>query len=153
MPNPIIDIDDHGLQKRMAAYPQKLAQVMPIGMDASLLILWENVPPYAPEPPNSTYTRQGILGKSLGSSMSGGKSGGQPSIFTSRKIGSGYEGRFGTNLGYAEYVIGEGTQAEIHEGRWWTIKKIADESRQKITDLWDGIMDKLAAFLDGKEGV
>jgi hypothetical protein len=28
--------------------------------------------------------------------------------------------KVGTNLGYAPYVVGDGTQAWMHKGRWWT---------------------------------
>ena len=149
MPSPIIEIDDHGLSRRMRAFPKETAKVFPAGMDASLLILWENVPPYPPPPTTSTYRRTGTLGRTLGSSMSGGKSGGQASIFTVKKLGQGYEGRFGTNLDYAEHVIGEGTQA-AHMSHWWTITKIADDAKDKIIKLWNGVAEKLAAFLDGK---
>ena len=149
MPSPQIEIDDHGLFKRMQAFPAETAKVFPAGMDASLVILWENVPPYPPPPAGSTYKRTGTLGKSLGSSMGGGKTGGQPSIYSTKKIGAGYVGRFGSDLSYAPPVIGEGTQ-RANMSHWWTVTTIADKARDKIIKLWDKIGDKLAKFLDGK---
>ena len=149
MPTPTIEIDDHGLQKRMATFPQMLNKEMGDGMNRSLIILNENVPPYAPKRPNQKYVRTERLGRSLGSGFSGGRLA-FPDIFEVRKIGQGVEGRFGTRLFYAEKVIGEGTQGDLFVGRWWTIKKVADNSREKIIALWNGIMNRLAAFLDGK---
>jgi hypothetical protein len=92
-----------------------------------------------------------VLGRTLGSSEAGGASGGQPEIFTVRKLGGGnMEGRFGTHLSYAQYVIGEGTQARVHRGRWYTMKTIAQKSAEKINRIWQKVGDQLAAFLEGK---
>lgn len=136
---------------RMRAFPGKLAQVMAVAMSASLNTFWENVPPYPPPPETSTYRRTGTLGRTLGSSEAGGTSGGQPEIYAIRRFGSGHmEGRFGTRLEYAEYVIGEGTQARMHSGRWWTMKTIAEKAKEKINRIWQDVGNKLAAFLDGR---
>jgi hypothetical protein len=136
---------------RMQAFPVKLAQVLVVGMAASLTTFWENVPPYPPEPQDSSYRRTGLLGRTLGSSESGGASGGQPSVFVVRKLGGGnMEGKFGTNLNYAEQVIGEGTQAAVHRGRWWTLKTVAEKATDKIKRIWIGVGDSLVNFLEGK---
>jgi len=138
------------LQARMAKYPQKLEQELKRGMDASLLVLHEKVPPYPPPPADSTYRRTGTLGRSLGASLGGGKSG-KPAIYETKKISSGYEGRFGTNVEYAPYVIGENTQARVHRGRWWTLKKVAQDASKKIMQVWNGIAENLAQFLEGNK--
>src|SRR3972149_3265026 len=109
MPSPVIEV--RGLKEliaRMKAYPQKLNAALGITMDAAMLTLWENVPPYPPEPEASTYDRTGTLGRG----EAGGKSGGQPDIYEVREMGGGFEGHFGTNLEYAPYVIGDDTQAK-----------------------------------------
>lgn len=137
------------LISRMQQFPQKLNVAMKAGMDASLSVLWENVPPYPPPPETSTYRRTGTLGRTLGSNFSGGKSG-KPEIYQTKKLGDGYQGRFGTNLNYAPHVIGEGTQSRVHRGRWWTLKTVAEKAQSKILQVWQGVVDKLARFLDGK---
>ena len=135
--------------QRMSAYPEKLRKVMKTGMDASLAILHESVPPYPEPPADSTYRRTGTLGRSIGVSFEGSEIG-KPSIYETKQVGSGYEGRFGTNLEYAPYVIGDGTQAQVHSGRWWTLKTVAEKAKAKLTKLWNGIGAQMARFLEGK---
>ena len=133
--------------KRMKAYPQKLTDSVRVTMTAALLALWENVPPYAPEPEDSTYVRTGTLGRTLGSGMEGGQAG-QPDVFYVREMGSEWEAHFGTNLEYAPYVIGDDTQAAVHQGRWWTIRTVAEKASAKIDSLFETLVNKLAAFLE-----
>ncbi len=135
------------LQRRMAQFPNELGKVQDVTMDASLLTLWENVPPYPQRPQESGYTRTGTLGRSLGANMSGGKAG-TPSIYTKKKLGSGIEGRFGTNLDYAPFVIGE--QQSRYHYMWWTMNTIKEKAQDKIISLWNTAAEKLAKFLDGK---
>lgn len=150
MPSPSVEIRGMSeLIARMRAFPGKLDAVLRDGVQATLLILWEKTPPYPAPPDGSKYVRTGTLGRTLGSDFGGGRSSGQPEIFGVKRIGQGsFEGRFGTNLEYAEYVIGDGTQAAQHQGRWWTLSSIAERAKDKIGDLWNGIAHKLAAFLD-----
>lgn len=140
------------LIQRMQAFPVKLAQVVATAMAASLNVLWEKVPPYPPPPPDSTYRRTGTLGRSLGSSMGGGASGGEPSIYSIRKLGQGnMEGKFGTNLNYAPYVIGTTTQTDTHMSNgWWRIRTIAARAEDKIASIWQGVGKQLANFLEGR---
>jgi len=142
-----ISIDISGLKEimaRMVQFPVMLEEEAKITMHASLEVLHENVPPY-PQVPNPTRT--GTLGRTLGASMSGSTMG-APDIFDVVPLGEGnVSGRFGTNLGYAPYVIGE-EQAWMHY-RWWRIKDIASAAQEKIVSLWRGLMDDLAAFLEG----
>lgn len=89
------------------------------------------------------------MGRTLGSSMGGGRSGGLPEIYE-KKIGAqGGSAKFGTNLDYAPFVIGELTQAG-HMGHWWKISKIAKDARGKIVKLWQRLMGKMADYLEGK---
>lgn len=135
------------LQARMAQFPAQLEAGQREVMDASLLTLWENVPPYPKISFNSSYRRTGMLGRSLGTSAAGGKGSGKPSIYETKKLGGGFEGRFGTDLDYAPYVIGDFTQA-AHMGYWWQMKDIANKASDKITRLWQNLADKMAKFLD-----
>ena len=136
------------LQARMAQFPEKLEEAQQITMDASLLTLWENVPPYPQQPVTTKYDRTGMTGKSLGSGAGGGKTGGQPSIYEVKKLGGGFEGRFGSDLSYAVYVIGE-LQARWN-AHWWKLKNVAEKASDKIIRLWQNLADKIARFLDGK---
>lgn len=138
------------LIQRMQAYPEQLHKGMQVTMDAALLTVWENVPPYPPPPDESTYDRTGTLGRTLGSGEGGGKSGGQPDVYEVRQMGSAYEGHFGTNLEYAPYVIGDGDlQAWMHY-RWWQMKTVAEKATAKITSLFNTLGEKMAKFLEGK---
>lgn len=138
------------LTKRMQAYPVELHKAMSTTTSAALLVLWENVPPYPPAPANSTYDRTGTLGRTLGSGTGGGVAG-EPDIFTVKPLGkTDYEGKFGTRLDYAEHVIGDGTQAKVHQGVWWTMRTIAEKAAGKIGRLVDTLGEKMAAFLEGK---
>lgn len=140
------------LIKQMEAYPVELTKTVAIGMSASLNTYWENVPPYPAPPANSKYRRTGTLGKSLGSGMGGGAVG-EPSIYRIKKLGAGnFEGAFGSNLEYAPYVIGDTAQAEVHQGRWWTMETIAKKANDKVMDIWSMVMEKLARFLERKNG-
>lgn len=137
---------------RMQAYPAQLSASAKVAMDATLLVLWENVPPYPSQKgANPTYERTGTLGRSLGSSEGGGKAGGEPDIFEVKALGSagGYEGRFGTNLEYAEYVIGDETQA-AHMGYWWQMKDISARAQAKIDRIWGMLGEKMKSFLESK---
>lgn len=150
MTEPVLEV--RGLNEiiqRMQKFPDKLSKVLETGMKASLLALWEKVPPYPNPPQDSTYRRTGTLGRTLGSSEGGGKGSATPSIYETRKLGNGMEGKFGTNLDYAPYVIGEQSQAR-HMRHWWKTSKIAKDAKSKIEQVWKGIAKSLADFLDGK---
>lgn len=132
---------------RMKAYPAEMTKGMATTMTATLIALWQSVPGYPPPPEGSTYDRTGTLGRSLGSDMGGGAAG-EPSIFVVKKLGEGFEGRFGTNLSYAPSVIGEAQSPKM--AHWWTMRSIADKAADKINQLWQQLGDKMAAFLKGK---
>lgn len=150
MPSPVIEIRGlKEIQERMQEYPQKLNAAIRKTMQAAILALWETVPPYPEPPEGSTYRRTGTLGRTLGSGESGGKASSTPDIYEVKKMGSAYEGRFGSSLEYAPYVIGDDTQAEVHRGRWWTMKVIAERATAKIDRLFEMLAEKLTAWLDG----
>ena len=134
----------------MTAYPVELTKITAQSMTASLIALWEKVPPYPQQDASSNYRRTGTLGRSLGSSEQGGASG-NPSIFNVKQLGVGnVEGVFGTNLNYADYVIGE-NQAGMHSSNWWNIRTIAERAADKIEKIWQQCGDLLAALLEGKK--
>lgn len=138
------------LIQRMSDYPRQLKEAMKVAVDATLLALWGAVPPYPAPPQGSKYVRTGTLGRSLGSGDGGGASGGHPSIFTEKNLGNAnFEARFGTNLEYAPYVIGDNTQAWMHQGRWWVMADIATAAAQKISEIFNALADRLVEFLEG----
>jgi hypothetical protein len=97
------------------------------------------VPPYPPPPQDSGYRRTGTLGRSLGVGYGGGKTG-KPSIYGIKGGGRNIEGRFGTNLEYAPYVIDAQRQAKIHKGRWWTMDTIKQKAEAKIKKIWEDMV-------------
>jgi hypothetical protein len=131
------------LSAKISKMTPEIREAMKKTMDNSLLVLWENVPPYPPKPPESKYRRTMTLGGSLGSSQSGGRSGGKPTIYSVKGSGANVEGRFGTNLNYAKYVIDPQQQAYMHrpgyKGRkgWWTMADIRNKSENKIQRFWN----------------
>lgn len=138
------------LIERMQRYPVEMHKAQALTTSAALIVLWENVPPYPKQPgEGSEYQRTGTLGRTLGSGEAGGTVG-NPDIFTVKPIGSrGYEGKFGTRLSYAQYVIGDTTQA-AHMGYWWQMKDIAAKSAAKIGRLFNELGEKMARFLEGR---
>ena len=137
------------LVQRFNRYPQQYYKVMEKTMQASLLHVQGQVPPYPRPRPNQTYRRTGRLGRSLGVSQTGGALG-VASINTVRRIGAGYQGEFGTNLSYAPDVIGEGTQRPLFVGRWWTLKTVAKRSIVGIMKLHNAATEQLARWIDGR---
>ena len=137
------------LIKRMDKYPEKVHALMDVAMRATLLTTHENVMPYPAAKPDSTYRRTGTLGRTLGSDTLGGVVG-APEIFEVRSMGSNFEGHFGTNLEYAPYVIGDTTQAKIHQGRWWTLSKVVEKAMPKIERIWKQLAETMAKYLEGK---
>jgi hypothetical protein len=46
----------------------------------------------------------------------------------------GVEGELGMNTPYARQVIGRGTQAVVHRGRWWIFEDVIDENASGALD-------------------
>lgn len=138
---------------RFRQHPQKFRAALGKTMQASLLKIWELVPPYPEADPESSYVRTGTLGRSLGSSESGGRQSGQPDIYEV-KIGAKYsEASFGTRLEYAPHVIGDkdSEQAWMHRGRWWTIPQtLVQKALRPVERLFQIMSEELAKWLDGQ---
>ncbi len=130
---------------KLAAWPDKLQQVMDTLMNASLLALWEAVPGYPEPPEGSTYRRTGTLGRTIGVEHSG-----EPEIYQVVANGGYTEGHFGTRLEYAPYVIGE-RQAWMHRGRWWTILDVAAKATDKIRAIWQEGRQQMVNWFNGGE--
>ena len=144
MTNPDIHVEglDELLDKLTEA-DKDIQDALKNTMEKSLLVLWENVPPYPAQvvPPN-VYRRTGTLGRSLGSSAGGGKSA-KPTVYSIKQQKNNVEGRFGTDLSYAKHVVDPKRQAYMHKpgfkGRpgWWTMATIRERSVDKIKGLWN----------------
>ena len=144
MTSSYVEVNDNGLSERMKQFPAEYAAVQKVTMEASLIAIHEAIPPY-PTVPNPTRT--GLLGKSLGSSMEGGKVG-KPSIYEIKSLGQSIEGRFGTDLEYAPFVIGENPIWWHY--RWWKLSQVAKATEKRIVGLWNTAAEKMAKFLNGK---
>lgn len=130
----MIEIEIQGmeeLERKLAHMPEKLNQLTRTTMEASLKALQQNVPEYPPRPETSKYVRTGMLGRSLGAA------GGKPTVYSIKGSGANVVGTFGTNLSYAQYVIDDQRQAYMHKGRWWTMKTIVTNTKDKIINLWN----------------
>ena len=143
-----IEFNPPDLLQRMRRYPKKLDDELEDAMDESLTFIHSKVPQYPNEPPGSTYVRTLTLGRSLG------VGGGRANVREVKRLGQGkYEGRFGTNLYYAPYVIGTGEgggkkQAK-HMSHWWTMRNVKERSEQGIQKIFDKMAEKLVKFLGG----
>jgi hypothetical protein len=139
----VVSPDMADIGRTMSRYPQQLDKGMEEATRASLLTLQESVPSYPGTPAGSTYRRTGTLGRTLGAG------GGSPDIFQTRKLGSGFEGRFGSRLNYAPYVIGDGTQARWM-GHWWALSEVARRAKPKIERIWNMLAEAMKRFVERK---
>ena len=150
---PIERIEIEGLDEirsRFANFPRTFRRIVKETMQASLLKIWQNIPPYPPTLPNQRYIRTGTLGRSLGSGEGGGRQQGKPDIYEVTQNSRYTSGSFGTRLGYAPEVIGE-RQRPIHQGRWYTLKgSVLKAVLPKIEKLWQSAADRMAKWLDGR---
>jgi hypothetical protein len=145
-----IKIDINGLDRaidKLKKIPGALDRAMIHVMSLSLLELWAAVRPYPSKPARSKYVRTGTLGRSLGSSQAGGRSGAQPTVYSIQGQGAKMKGRFGTDLSYAKYVIDPKRQAYMHKGRWWTMEHVKKGALPKIKKHW---YDLVKRVLHGK---
>jgi hypothetical protein len=118
--------------------PKTINREMNKTMKASLEVVHEKILPYPPQRENMVrpYKRTGTLGKSLGVDQ-GGNPIGKPTVYSISGSGAGMEGRFGTNLSYAKYVISPDEQAYMHKNWWWTMDVIAKRAKDKIIAVWN----------------
>jgi len=150
-----VRIEVEGLEPIIAAwdrFPNEYNLAVTKTLVGANIVLWENVPAYPIGPAGvNTSGRTGFLGRSLGSSMSGGATGGKPDIFTVQQgMGRVRAAEFGTRAAHASKVIGDGTQEMPWGGYWWTMRTIADKSLAKIGRLFEMLGKSLANFLEGK---
>ena len=141
------EIKVEGLQEivnQMHAFPRTLNQEIQQTMAQSLDVLQEKVPDYPPKPANSTYDRTFLLWNSLTVSDH------QLHIAKTEKLGNMHQASFGSKVEYAPYVISDEMQAEVHQGWWWTMSVIVERAKDKITQLFELLAERLAQFLEGK---
>lgn len=150
MPESVVEVETNppDLFARFARYPVKTDRVMKKTMEASLLHLQGEIPPY-PEGPAGVDTsgRTGTLGRRLGLAQSGGRIG-KAEIHTVKRIGSAaYEGKLGTSLFYAPRVIGQ--QEPPWARYWWTLHSVARKAKDGVIKLHNAAAEELARFIDG----
>ena len=134
------------LLQRMSKYPKQLDKEMGGTMDKALGHVTASVPPYPPQNPSSKYVRTGTLGRTIGL-------GGTPDVRDIKRMGQGkYEGKLGTRLYYAQYVIGDQTQAAHvkRSANWWTMAVVAKRAQPGITKLFNAMAERMAKWLDGR---
>lgn len=146
MPEPLkIIINPPDLFERMEKYPLILKSHLRTTMRNSMYVVHSSVPSYPAPPASSTYRRTGTLGRSL---IIGNMGAGN--ILEIKDTGIGIEGRFGTRLHYAQYVIGETTQAWMHRGRWWTMADLRQRAEPKVQKLFNRMGEALVKWLASK---
>jgi hypothetical protein len=136
---------------RMRSFPVQMRAVANRTLMAVLLFIWSKVPGYPQRPPESDYIRTGTLGRTLGVGEGGGQIG-TPDIYEVREEGGYQAARFGTRLGYAQYVIGDYQDEQAsHMRHWWTIPQdLLHAAYDGIVNLFTVMTEELAAWLDGK---
>ena len=144
----MISIEIEGIdeiRQRFRKYPRKFDAALGKTLDATLLTIHQEVPPY----PNyqSPYKRTGTLGRTLGSGFMGGNIG-KPDIYEKAIGPQMFEASFGTRLNYAPFVVGETTQAG-HMSHWWTLDgTVYRKVKPKIEKLFKLMVSELARWLD-----
>ena len=145
-------LEVHGLDElhaRFRQFPEKYSKAVAKTLQASLLVLQGSVPAYPRKPSGSTYRRTGLLGRSLGSSETGGKVG-KPDISETIKAHGYQEAHFGTRLKYAPYVVGDrAAQQSSRMKHWWTVPQtVLEKAMPKINKAFERLGIALAKYLD-----
>jgi hypothetical protein len=130
MPEIILEV--RGLDEVIRRFGNRRNVTEPIAkaLDKTVKLIQRGVTTYPPRPPESTYRRTGTLGRS----------------FTTRVDRGRLEGRAGTRLAYAPYVIGDGTQAAWMR-HWKTIGKVGEEALPRIEGFFVVAVDEIAQGL------
>ena len=146
-----VEIDDHGLSKRMQQFPQQYVKIASEAMVRAGFEINKGIPPYPPAPSGSKYIRTEKLGRSFGSGFSGGMTG-LMSVFEVKKSGGGFiSGKFGSNLPYAPKVVGDrGQQSPFFAQYWWRFEQVIGKVFPKIKIVFEKAADRMAKFLEGK---
>lgn len=102
--------------KRYKITPAQLQRdvIAPVVRDG--LIAFSAVVRYPPPKELPTYTRTFTLARAL-------QVGGPGNVLRLLRRPRSLVGEFGASLGYAPLVIGQGRQAWMHRGRWWTLEE------------------------------
>lgn len=136
----------HDLKLRINNLPREMGQDIDNFAGTMVkLILIESVPAYPARPVTITnYRRTGTLGRSLTAQ-------GDPNMIYEVKAPGLRERqvRFGTNVDYAKYVIGETTQAWMHRMVWWKISAVGFRAQTKLKREWNKIVEKWANYIGG----
>jgi hypothetical protein len=149
-----MSIEIRGLEeitRKMERFPGKFLRMARTTMEAALLFIWSKVPSYPAPPAGSDYVRTGQLGRSLGSSAGGGQTG-EPDIYEVKSDGGYTSARFGTNLEYAQYVIGDREMEQAsHMSHWWTIPQtLRNITTMGIEKLFKAMAEEITAWLNAK---
>lgn len=134
------------LFQRLEGYEQRVDTEINKTMEAALRHVEGSAPEYPVQGAGITYNRTYTLGRSIG------LQGGRAEIREVRRIGRGkYEGRVGTRLYYAPYVIGDPQARNIQasSSNWWTITDWAKKAEKGIANLFEKMCDRMASWIDG----
>lgn len=117
------------LDKKLKRIKRDVRPELEAATDEALGYVHSTVPGYPPPPPLSTYRRTGTLGRSITTEV--------------KSIGRQVVGAIGTNLVYSPWVIskeelldGRGPQAEVHEGRWWTLQGVVERAKDEVINIY-----------------
>ena len=102
--------------------------------DRAIKYVHSQVPPYPPKPPNSTYTRRLLLGKTINTRV--------------KEVGSEIQGVIGSPMEYSPWVIsseavaevGAGPQAWMHRGRWWTLQEVVNKALGEVKRIYSEML-------------
>ena len=131
--------------------PDTAAQIvhkeMMRAMTRSLIGLQGGVAKYPGKPAGSTYRRTLTLGRSLTMGRAMTSSGaGRLSIAEVKPITGGVQGRWGTNVKYARWVIDKTRQAK-HMRHWWTLQDEARRMTPMVRREFEGASQRIAQQL------
>jgi hypothetical protein len=122
--------------------PETAAQIvhteMMRAMGRSLLALQGGVKKY-PKKLNPRWVRTGTLGRSVTSSKAPG------AISKVRRVPGGVEGRWGSNVKYAPWVIDRDRQRDYHRDHgWWTLQDEAKRMVPKVRKEFEAASTRIA---------
>jgi hypothetical protein len=90
--------------------PQHVLAAAQDAMEEALQAMADTLADYPPELPHQRYVRTGTL-----------HAGWTDAAPVFQVMGTGLEGVLKNTVEYAPYVEGDGTQADVHQGRWPTV--------------------------------
>jgi len=120
------------LQRKFNMFPRMLQKEIDSATKRASFVA-ERAAQYPPPPPQSSYVRTGTLARGFSWKV--------------HTLGREVTGSVINPVSYAKWVRGTKTQAWMHVGRWKTMQQIVDESRGRLTTLFEKAMQNLAKFL------